>query len=110
MGLADQKSSDDGVGSQQPPTSTSYNERVLLNVNQFVVVNFEGSLYPGLITEKTSNNCRLSVMEKTPNIGSSLIHSMIFGTQMKGRLSYTTSKTYKERIFPDSRLELNVHY
>lgn len=46
-----QTSSDDGPSSQEPSTSRSDKEAVVFNVDQFVVVNFEGTMYPGLITE-----------------------------------------------------------
>lgn len=42
------QSSDDGSSSQQPSTSKSANdkEEVSFHMDQFVVVNFEGTMYP----------------------------------------------------------------
>lgn len=59
------KSAFDGADSQQPSTSTSDKEEVSFQIDQFVIVNFEGTKYPGIITDKSSNQYKVSVMEKT---------------------------------------------
>lgn len=56
---------EDRASSQLPSTSTSDKEPTVFHVNQFVVVNYEGTMYPGIISEKSSDRFKVSVMEKT---------------------------------------------
>lgn len=51
--------------SQIVSTGTNDKEEVSFHVDQFVVVNFEGTTYPGIITEINADKFKVSVMERT---------------------------------------------
>ena len=73
--------SDYGGILQQLSTSTSNKKEILFDLDLFVVVNFEGTMYPGLITDKMSNKFKVSVIEK--NIKTFPANPTKFGTQRK---------------------------